>query len=98
MASSKRLIASISAMRGLLLEMESSAGLTVLPPAERDVLCAAHAVTAGADGALSSEAIRQNPIARHLSPPTYQRALRSLVRKGYLRRAPGRKRGAYMLE
>ena len=94
---SKRLIGSISALRALLREMETSAGLDSLPRAERDVLCAAYEAGAFTDGSFSSEAIRQIPIAREMSLPTYHRALRNLVEKGYLSHAPGRKRGAYIL-
>lgn len=88
---------SIAELRALLLGMERSAGLDDLSQPERDVLCAAHSVHGKKNGFILSDEIRHNVLAERLSQPTYQRALKSLVEKGYLCHAPGHKKGVYVL-
>ncbi len=87
----------LSELRSLLFRMEVEVGLSELSDAERNMLYAIMAANPSADGFIRNEAIRSSPLARHLSDPTFQRALRSLVEKGYVKHAPGYRRGAYVL-
>ncbi|MBK5945965.1 hypothetical protein CCR83_05735 [Rhodobacter veldkampii DSM 11550] len=91
------LLSSMSQLRALLFGVEVEAGLQKLSAPERDVLYAAMSAHLSRDGFVRSDEIRGNALAEHLTDPTFQRALRSLVEKGYLRKAPGYKRGAYIL-
>ena len=87
----------LSALRTLLFEMEQDVGLSDLSAAEKDVLFAAHAVSAENEGTITSEAIRHHALASNLAQATYHRALRSLLTAGFLIKAPGTKAGRYVL-
>ncbi len=83
-------------VRQLLRAMEVEVGLEVLSNKERDVLYAVRRLTEGRASA-RSEAIRAHPLVATMTHPTYHRALRSLVEKGYLDHAPETLAGAYII-
>lgn len=90
-------IKSVSQLRALLLEMETTLGLVELSPNERDVLYAINEVSAGVLRAARSDAIRAHPLAAAIPQATYHRALKSLVQRGLVQHAPDTKAGAYVV-
>lgn len=90
-------IKSVSQLRALLLEMETTLGLVELSPNERDVLYAINEVSAGVAKAARSDAIRSHPLAAAIPQATYHRALKSLVQRGLVKHAPDTKAGAYIV-
>ena len=90
-------IKSVSQLRALLLEMETTLGLVELSPNERDVLYAINEVAAGVAKAARSDAIRSHPLAAAIPQATYHRALKSLVQRGLVKHAPDTKAGAYIV-
>lgn len=88
----------IAELRTILTGMECAAGVSDLSQPERDVLFAAHsAARSDVTALIHTDQIRNSTLTERLSQPTFQRALKSLVQKGHLRHAPGRKRGLYVL-
>lgn len=83
-------------VRQLLRAMEIEVGLEVLSNKERDVLYAVRRLTDD-HGTARSDAIRAHPLVAAMTHPTYHRALRSLVEKGFLEHAPDTLAGAYMI-
>lgn len=90
-------IKSVAQLRALLLEMETTMGLTDLSPNERDVLYAINEVGTGSPRAARSEAIRSHPLAAAIPQATYHRALKSLVQRGLVAHAPETKAGHYVV-
>ena len=87
----------IAKLRMLLAEMEGELGLHNLSPSERDVLYAFISETSGIDGSVSTSDIRESLILRDMSDPTMYRNILSLMERGVLSLAPGRRRGAYVI-
>lgn len=87
----------IAKLRMLLAEMEGKLGLDDLSPNERDVLYAFVSESSGVDGSVSTNDIRESSILRDISHPTMYRNILSLIEKGVLSLAPGRRRGAYVI-
>lgn len=85
------------ALRTLLYQMETDIGLTSLTAAERDVLLAAHAVSAEEGGVAKSDGIRSHVLVSELPQASYHRALRHLLSAGLLQKAPGTKAGRYVV-
>ena len=87
----------IARLRMLLAEIEGELGLGNLSTNERDVLYAAVSEISCPDGSVSTSDIRGNSILRDMSDPTMYRTILSLIEKGVLSLAPGRRRGAYVI-
>lgn len=89
-------LSKIAELRKLLMGMERAMGLQGLSPAERDIYYAA------ADLSKDSANIRTTGLMEHtlvteISRPTFFRALKSLVDKGYLSHSNGKLRGHYIV-
>lgn len=90
-------VANLAQLRELLQKMEGELGLCELSHNERDVLYAVHREIA-VEGVARTERIRENPLARGMSQPTFHRVLKSLLEKGLVQMAPNRKNGVYILK
>lgn len=86
----------IAQLRRLLHSMEQSLGLVELSPTERDVYYAASELSEQ-DKVVRSDSLQDHPLITDIAKPTYFRALKTLVRLGYLNRATGTKTGKYVL-
>ena len=86
----------VGQLRALLLEMESSLGLTELSPSERDVLYAISAICDVDPSGAKSEAIRAHPLVVAIPPASFHRALRALIDQGYVQPAEHRRAGLYI--
>ncbi len=87
----------VAQLRAFLHEMEVDLGLTDLPPMEKDVLYAIIETLEGVPPIARSEAVRANPLAAAIPQASYHRALRNLLAKGFIQRAPDTKAGRYIL-
>ncbi len=79
-----------------MISMEKSLGLDQLSPIERDVYCAANELAATCDQVKTTSLIAHDLMA-DVSRPTFFRALKSLVDKGYLSSRTNAPRGSYMV-
>ncbi len=77
-------------MRG----MEYSMGLEDLTTVERDIYCAASELAASSEGAETVHML-EHVLVTNVSRPTFFRALKSLVNKGYLSNRDEACRGCY---
>ncbi len=88
----------LAQLREVLIGMEADLGLQTLSQRELDILYAVRRLTAESESdSVRTESLRQHPLVRQISQPTYNRAIKSLVEKGYLRNAPAKKVGSYCL-
>lgn len=94
----RKILDNIATIRAMLNDLERSAGLTDLSPVERDVLYAASSIKPSDDSLLRSDDLWAHDLVRDVPEATFRRALRSLVERGLLKLAPGRQRGAYILQ
>lgn len=84
-------------LRSLLRSMERDLGLDDLSPVELDVFLAAQNVASEEDALLTTTKLRSHELVRDFPPATYHRALKSLVQRGYLKKAKGAKAKTYIL-
>jgi len=87
----------IAKLRVLLAEVEDEFGLDNLSLNERDVLYAFLSEGAGSNDSVGTNEVRDNSILRDMSDPTLYRNILSLMERGILSLAPGRRRGAYVI-
>ena len=90
-------ISKLTELRKLMLDMESSMGLRELSTVERDVYYAASDFPDTSDG-VRTNTIRAHAIVASMSRPTFFRALKSLVGKGYLEQSGSASRGRYLVK
>ena len=88
----------LSKLRELLVEMEIELGLDKLAPGERDVFYAFLAESDGAGSVVTTTEVRNSRILMDMSDPTMYRHIVTLIEKGVLALAPGRRRGAYIVD
>lgn len=88
----------VAMLRVLALSMETDLGLDRLSGDERNLIYAMSALTADGQETLRSDEMKRHPLCRRLSHPTFYRALRALLDKGYVSRSGPRKTGTYHLE
>ncbi|WP_264212672.1 hypothetical protein [Leisingera thetidis] len=81
----------------MLHQMERDIGLDRLSRVERDVLLAAHAVTAAPGAPVQSEQIRSHRLVQGIAQATFHRTLKSLLDLGLLERAGGSKAKHYVV-
>ncbi len=79
-----------------MLSMERSLGLQDLSPVERDVYCAASEL-AQQHGKVQTTGLLRHTLVVDVSRPTFFRALKSLVNKGYLSNSDNVARGQYVV-
>ena len=90
-------ISKLTELRKLMLDMEHSMGLQELSSVERDVYYAANDFPDTSDGVRTNR-IRAHEIVASMSRPTFFRALKSLVGKGYLEQSGSASRGRYLVK
>ncbi|WP_172329650.1 hypothetical protein [Mangrovicoccus sp. HB161399] len=88
-------LSSIFELREMLGQLERDAGLDTLGPVERDVLLAAHSLSAGPGAVVSSEQMRAHPLVASVAQATFYRAVRNLLGTGFLERAEGSRAKSY---
>ncbi len=89
-------ISKLTELRKLMLGMERSLGLQDLSAVERDIYCAADDLARQA-GRVQTTGLLEHALVANISRPTFFRALRSLVNKGYLSTGQGVGRGRYIV-
>ncbi len=88
----------VARLRELLATMERDLGLTSLSSNELDLLYAVRLVSdQNKEPIVEASDIREHPITRQMSQPTFNRTIRSLLEKGYLETAPNHKAKRYQL-
>ncbi|SHG86384.1 hypothetical protein [Cognatishimia maritima] len=89
-------ISKITELRKLLLGMERAMGLEDLSAVERDIYYAASELASRNHG-VRTTGLLSHDLMENVSRPTFFRALKSLVNKGYLSQASTSRRGVYMV-
>ncbi len=89
-------VSKLAELRKLLFGMEQALGLQELSPAERDIFYAA-ADLAETHPNIRTTGLMEHALVSEISRPTFFRALKSLVNKGYLSHASGKLRGYYVV-
>lgn len=84
----------LAELRKLLLGMERALGLQQLSPTERDIYYAATDL-AGPRNQVRTTGLMEHVLVTDISRPTFFRALKSLVDKGYLSHCARTSRGFY---
>ena len=86
----------LAILRNMLWQMEVEVGLEQLSQAQRDVYYAA-CLVADDDQLVHSDIVKGHPMVAPMARPTFYRALRDLVAKGFLAAASERKDGRYLI-
>lgn len=86
----------LAILRNMLWQMEVEVGLEQLPQAQKDVYYAA-CLMADDDQLVHSDSVKGHPMVALMARPTFYRALRDLVAKGFLTSASKRKDGRYFV-
>ncbi|MCL6284479.1 hypothetical protein M3P21_13170 [Ruegeria sp. 2012CJ41-6] len=89
-------ISKLAELRKLLQSMERSLGLQELSPVERDVYYAASEISKS-DEEVRTVLLIEHSLLQTVSRPTFFRALKSLVNKGYLSQGRASNRGRYLV-
>ena len=90
-------ISKLTELRKLMLEMEHSMGLQDLSSVERDIYYAASDLTES-PGSVKTTKLLKHSLVAGVSRPTFFRALKSLVFKGYLAQCQITGRGQYVVK
>lgn len=85
-------------LRTILYGMERDLGLGDLSKAEMDIFLVAQNLTKSAGDVVRSHDLRNHEFTESLAPATFHRGLRSLLSRGLLRRADGRKAKDYVVK
>jgi predicted HTH transcriptional regulator len=89
-------ISKLAELRKLLLGMERAMGLEDLSSVERDIYYAASDLAKQTAG-VRTTGLLAHALVQNVSRPTFFRALKSLVNKGYLSQGSTSKRGVYVV-
>lgn len=89
-------ISKLAELRKLLVGMEKTLGLEDLSSVERDIYYAASDISETHDGCRTI-GLLEHALVANVSRPTFFRALKSLVRKGYLSPIDSVSRGKYVV-
>ncbi len=89
-------VSKLTELRKLMLEMERSMGLGGLTSVERDIYYAATDL-AETSGGVKTTNLLEHSLTADVSRPTFFRALKSLVCKGYLAQNSASGRGFYVV-
>ncbi len=90
-------ISKLTELRKLMLEMEHSMGLQDLSSVERDIYYAASDLS-DLPGSVKTTKLFEHSLVAGVSRPTFFRALKSLVFKGYLAQCQVAGRGQYVVK
>ena len=89
-------ISKLAELRKLLLGMERALGLEDLSSVERDIYYAASELAKSTPG-VRTTVLLNHTLMQDVSRPTFFRALKSLVGKGYLSQSATSRRGVYLV-
>lgn len=89
-------ISKLAELRRLMQSMERTLGLEDLSPVERDIYYAAGEISA-AGIEVRTFGLIEHTLLQSVSRPTFFRALKSLVNKGYLSQSETANRGRYIV-
>ncbi len=89
-------VAKLTELRKLMLSMERSLGLESLSPVERDIYYAANELCEDSEY-IRTVGLIEHTLLESVSRPTFFRALKSLVEKGYLSQCDSANRGRYVV-
>lgn len=78
----------LSRMRQLLASLERDLGLVSLPKVELDLLYAIDLLAEDSSIVITSAEIRKHPLLDDVPTATFNRALKSLIKKGYIEHPP----------
>ena len=84
-------------LRTLLHSMEHDLGLDDLSQAELDIFLVAQSMARKIGDVVTSNDIRTHDLVKSCAPATYHRALRTLLERGFLRKAEGSKAKSYIV-
>lgn len=87
----------IAALRSMLWHMEVEVGLETLTQPQKDVYYAA-CLVADEDEIFQSDSVKRHPMLAPMARPTFYRALKDLVDKGFLAATSSRKDGRYQIK
>lgn len=87
----------LAALRSMLWQMEIEVGLEDLSQPQKDVYYAA-CLVADEGQLVSSDTVRRHPMLAPMARPTFYRALKELVDKGFLETVGQRKDGRYLIK
>ena len=90
-------ISKLTKLRKMMLEMERSMGLQGLSAVERDIYYAAVDLSDALSGVRTTNLL-DHTLIKNVSRPTFFRALKSLVAKGYLMQSQVSGRGRYIVK
>jgi len=90
-------ISKLTGLRKLIFEMERSMGLQDLSPAERDIYYAATELSDTLNGVRTTNLLKHKLVV-DVSRPTFFRALKSLVSRGYLIQGLETGQGRYIVK
>ena len=89
-------ISKLAELRKLTHSMERTLGLEELSPVERDIYYAAEDLSQD-ESEVRTFGLIEHTLVRNVSRPTFFRALKSLVHKGYLSQSGSANRGRYIV-
>lgn len=89
-------LSKLTELRKLMLDMERSIGLQELSSVERDIYYAASDLESIPNG-VKTNTLLEHSLVTDVSRPTFFRALKSLVVKGYLAQSHAEGRGQYFV-
>lgn len=89
-------ISKLTELRKLMQSMERTLGLEKLSPVERDIYYAAEELSKS-DQEVRTFGLIEHTLVQSVSRPTFFRALKSLVEKGYLSQSGSANRGRYIV-
>jgi DNA-binding MarR family transcriptional regulator len=89
-------LSKLAELRKLLRDMEREMGLRDLTPSEYDIICAAVDLEKNSQS-LTTAALLEHKLVVGVSRPTFFRALKSLLGRGFLDHAEDAKRGSYVV-
>ncbi len=78
----------LSRMRQLLASLERDIGLASLPKVELELIYAIDLLCETSDTVLTSSEIRHHDLIKDIPTATFNRALKSLIQRGYIEHAP----------
>ncbi|WP_254440692.1 hypothetical protein [Ruegeria sp. HKCCA6837] len=89
-------ISKLTELRKLMQSMERTLGLEKLSPVERDIYYAAEELSKS-DQEVRTFGLIEHTLVQSVSRPTFFRALKSLVEKGFLSQSGSANRGRYIV-
>lgn len=92
-----QLLPRLAKLYELVASLEQDLGLDTFSDEERAMIYAMTVASQAGSDQFQSADIKDHPLCRKISKPTFYRNLKKLVHKGVVLPAPGRKTGTYVL-